>query len=153
AQFLEEQFALRLGAVDVEEVIDRVVGDVGVGFAVAVVVGDDDAEALAPAGVVLIGALELLAGLVRRTGHNCVHVGLARRAEAGLLADVGEALAGVVAEQVVRDALELLGRADVAGLAVVGAVERVVVLEGPVGVLADVQVGVAVAVEVGPAGA
>src|SRR5262249_36560239 len=47
--------------------------------------------------------------------------------------------------------LELLGRAHVGRLAVVGAGR--VVVEGPVGVVGDVKVGVTVAVEVGEAGA
>src|SRR5262249_7225849 len=53
----------------------------------------------------------------------------------------------------VRQSCEFLGRADVALLAIVGAVDRMVRLEAPIDVLADVKIGIAITVEVGPGGA
>ena len=79
-------------------------------------------------------------------------VGIAsRRVQSGLLADVGERAVAVVAVEGVRPGLELRRGADVALDVVCIAGTLRVVGERPVDVLADVQVGEAVAVEVRPA--
>src|SRR5262249_55014831 len=73
-------------------------------------------------------------------------------AKSGLLAYVAKGAVSVVAEQVMRQGVERLRRAHVAAGAVI-AVGGMVLLETPVHVLADVEIGIAVSIEVGPGGA
>src|SRR5262249_21715012 len=117
------------------EVIDGVVGDVEIGLAVVVEIRSDDAEPFAH--------IHLFALVVLNADD----------AEAGLLADLGEGAVAVVAEEQVGQAGEAAGRADVAlnagGIAFAGGV----VGERPIDVLADVEVGIAVAIDVRPGGA
>src|SRR5581483_9228568 len=73
-------------------------------------------------------------------------------AQAGRAADITERTVAVVAVEQVRHRVEVGRRADVPPLAVRGGA-RLVALRRPIDITADVQVGVAVAVEVGPGGA
>ena len=111
--------------VDVQEVVHGVVAHVDVRLAVAVDVHGEHPQPLAS-----------------------VH---AAGVQAGLHAHVAEFAVAEVREQLVRKAVELLGRANVGRVAVVGAGR--VLGPGPIDVLVDVKVGIAVAVEVGPGGA
>ena len=115
--------------VDVQKVIDRVIGDVNVRFAVAVHIHDHHAEALARF-------------FLARFGRT--------RPQAGFLAHICKGTVAVVPVKPVRQTCERLRRADVAEDfgAVAGAAW--IVGKRPVDVLADVKVGIAVAVEVGP---
>ena len=117
---IDEADLPRRRLVHVQELVHGVVGDVHVRLAVAVHVHDEDAQPLAPIVPAWI--------------------------ESGLLAHVDESPLPGVAKELVGQAVELARRADVGGLAVVLA--RRVLLPRPIDVLADVQVGEAVAVEI-----
>src|SRR5262245_51672955 len=124
-------FELEVAAIDVQEIVHRVVGDVDVGPAVAVEIGDDDAQPLA----------RVFASL----GAHLPQV--------GLLAHVGESAVAVIAVDDVRQAFELTRRTNVAlDVGLVAAALRVVV-ERPIDVMTYVEIGKAIAVEIGPGGA
>src|SRR5262245_25009330 len=77
---------------------------------------------------------------------------LAVVAQAGLLAHIAERAVAVIAKEAMRQGAESFRRANVAATAII-AIGGMVFFEGPVDILADVQIGVAVAIEVGPGGA
>src|SRR5439155_21291415 len=70
----------------------------------------------------------------------------------GLLADIGKGAVAVVAIEPVWQGREVAGRTDVARLVIEADAGRVV-REGPVDVVTDVEVRIAVAVQVAPGGA
>jgi hypothetical protein len=129
-----------------------VVGDVDVRPAVVVHVHQEDAQPLAEVPLALRLPQAVLGVLiqVRQAG---VLGRRARQAQPGFVADVGERAVAVVAVQGVGAGVELPGGADVAGDVRGVTLAGGVVGERPVHVLADVQVGVAVAVQVTPGGA
>ena len=116
-----------MALIQIKQVIHFVVGQIDVRQAIAVEIGDDDAQSLA-----------LLEGV--------------RSKNAGLLAYVRERAVAVVPVENVRQRFKSLGRTNVRRLVgFVGA--RRVFLERPVDVMADVQIREPVAVQVGESGA
>src|SRR5260370_42275105 len=79
-----------------------------------------------------------------------VLVGTRRGAQPGFLGHIGEGAVTVVFPQCMWPRLELLGWADVAGNSDRVAAALWVIVPRPVHVLADVEIGITVAVEISP---
>ena len=148
---LLQAYLSRLAAIQVEEIVGGVVGHVDVRLAVAVHVDEQHAEPLA---VVLL-LIRVPQPLFRRLAHvreAIVVFRLARHTQPGLVADIEKAAVTKISIQGVRASLELHRPTQVPffGFAVLA---MNVVVQRPVHVLADVKIGVAVAIQVSPGGA